>query len=445
MSKVTLIGAGSVLWTPKILGDFYVMASQPIDEICLMDINPDALEPVIALAELMEKKTGKKFKLTTETELERSVQSSSFVVVSIAAGGLKAMESDLSIPEDFGVLATVGDTVGPSGHSRLLRNAPVFLDMARRIEKVSPHIWFINVSNPLTALTRLINQQTSLKTLGLCSGILNHIWILKDLLGFDEFEDVDFTVGGIDHCSWFLKLIIKNKDIYPELRRLSLKEMESRVSFLLSKDEWANLDSLTAGFTLFKTLGYLPAISDRHLCEFFPFFISSKENLSKYNIKRTSINHRQLWGNNAKKVIKEILKGDRELMLSKSRDIVVDVINSLAGAGDIETTINYPNEGQIENLPAGSVVETKGHIRFNQIVPEYIGSLPEQLLSIIQPHIVRQELVLRASMEGSRSLFKAALVSDPNIKELEGIDELIELLLEANKDYLPQFFDQECL
>ena len=48
-------------------------------------------------------------------------------------------------------------------------------------------------------------------------------------------------------------------------------------------------------------------------------------------------------------------------------------------------------------------------------------------------------------MEGSRSLFKAALISDPNIKELEGIDELIELLLEANKDYLPQFFDQECL
>ena len=46
--KATLVGAGSVLWSPKILTDFHAVPDQAIDEICLMDINPEALEPIAA-------------------------------------------------------------------------------------------------------------------------------------------------------------------------------------------------------------------------------------------------------------------------------------------------------------------------------------------------------------------------------------------------------------
>jgi alpha-galactosidase len=404
-----------------------------------MDINPAALEPIVALTERMEKQTGRRFKITSETDLQKAACDADYIVISIAVGGLKAMEQDLKIPEAFGMMATVGDTVGPSGMSRLLRNAPVFLDLAQKIEEAAPGAWVINISNPLTALTRLISQRTKLKTLGLCSGIINHLWILKDLLGFEDLSQINFTVAGIDHCSWFLKLRVQNEDIYPRLRRLSVDELKRQSSFGHSRDEWSNLDSLAAGFTLFENLGYLPAISDRHLGEFFPFFISSLKKLKQFQMKRTTIQHRLEWGKQARKKLQEIIEGHIDLNLVKTRDIVVDVINALEGAGTIRTTVNYPNQGQIVNLPPGSIVETCATIRKGEIIPEEVGVLPPQLQTIVYPHIIRQELVLQAALKGSKELFTAALVSDPTVQDPTTLPELVDRLLQGNSAHLPRF------
>ncbi len=38
-------------------------------------------------------------------------------MVTISTGGLQAMATDLSIPEEYGIYQTVGDTVGPGGLS----------------------------------------------------------------------------------------------------------------------------------------------------------------------------------------------------------------------------------------------------------------------------------------------------------------------------------------
>ncbi len=438
MSRVCLVGAGSVLWAPKILGDFYVADSQPIEQICLMDINPEALDPILALTKLMETKTGRRFKIAAENNLEKAVEGADFIVISISVGGLKAMERDLVISEEHGILATVGDTVGPAGLSRLLRSVPAFLDLAKRIERIAPDAWLINVSNPLTPLTYLISQETALRTVGLCSGIINHLWILKDLLGFEALSELDFAVGGIDHCSWFLDLKVRGRDIYPELRQRTVEELENQASFRYSRDEWANIDSLTAGFRLFRAFGFLPAISDRHLCEFFPFFINRHETLKHYNIKRTTIGHRLEWGKNARADLQGILSGKKVLPLFKSREIVVDVINALAGAGAIRTTINYPNEGQIENLPKGSVVETTGEIFADQIKPDPTGLLPPQLLPAVYPHIVRQELATEAAKTGSPELFIAALTTDPTVQDLSNVQTLADQVLDANREFLPQ-------
>ena len=439
MSKVTLIGAGSVLWSPKVLGDFFVIPEQPIEEICLMDIAIERLEPIAALAQMMSDQTGRKFRITKENDLERAVEGADYVVTAIAPGGLAAMEKDLLIPERYGIYPTVGDTVGPSGFSRLLRNVPVFLDIAHRVERVAPEAWFINISNPLTAITKLIATQSSLRTLGLCSGIVNHIWILKDLLRFENFSEVSFQVGGVDHCSWFLSLEVRGEDVYPRLRAMSLENLDEQASLGHSKDEWAGLDSLKAGFVLFKRLGYLPAISDRHVGEFFPFFVRSEEKLRRYTMKRTHIAHRIGWGKNAQAKLDAILAGEEDLVLSKTRDIVVDVINALAGAGKITTTINYQNEGQIGNLPKGSIVETLGTVDTNVVTPLPVGSLPDPITAIVLPHVVREEIALEAALKGSRELLVSALASDPSVQDLDSIPEMVDDLILENRDFLPQF------
>ena len=208
---------------------------------------------------------------------------------------------------------------------------------------------------------------------------------------------------------------------------------------LQSKDEWAKLVSVTAGFTLFKGLGYLPAISDRHLGEFFPFFLSSEEDLRRYHMKRTSVADRRQWNEAAKSKLSAILAGEQELTLQKTRDIVVDVINALAGAGPVTTTVNYPNEGQIDNAPRGAVVETVGRIEKDRVTPLPAGPLPPQLAAVVLPHVLRHDAALAAALEGSRDLFVAALLSDPTTPRLETVGPMADELIEANRDLLPQF------
>ena len=53
----------------------------------------------------------------------------------------------------FHVLTT-GDTVGPSGLSQALRIIPIFVDIARDMEKYCPDAFLLNHSNPMSAICR---------------------------------------------------------------------------------------------------------------------------------------------------------------------------------------------------------------------------------------------------------------------------------------------------
>ena len=60
------------------------------------------------------------------------------------------MRHDLEIPERYGIRQSVGDTVGPGGVMRALRNIPVFVDIARDMEELCPDAWLLNLTNPMT-------------------------------------------------------------------------------------------------------------------------------------------------------------------------------------------------------------------------------------------------------------------------------------------------------
>ncbi len=77
------------------------------------------------------------------------------------------MRFDIEIPEKYGIWYTVGDTVGPGGWSRAARNIPVFNDLAAKMKKYCPDAWLINVTNPLTVLTRLPQRDFGIKTIGM--------------------------------------------------------------------------------------------------------------------------------------------------------------------------------------------------------------------------------------------------------------------------------------
>ena len=72
----------------------------------------------------------------------------------------------------------------------------------------------------------------------------------------------------------------------------------------------------------------------------------------------------------------------------------------------------------------------------------YVGGLPKGVIATLQHRIVQQELTVDAALTGDRSTALQALLADPMIPSIEVAENLLDDLLKAHADYLPQFKTQ---
>ncbi|HET7269942.1 MAG TPA: hypothetical protein VFI90_02535, partial [Rubrobacter sp.] len=142
--KVAFVGGGSYQWGPKIILDIALNEELRGGRLVLNDINAEALDDMFAWGTKALDLADADLKLEKTLRLEEALGGADFVVLSISTGGLDATALDLEIPARHGVVQTVGDTVGPGGHFRALRNIPVVVEIARAMEKACPDAVLLN-------------------------------------------------------------------------------------------------------------------------------------------------------------------------------------------------------------------------------------------------------------------------------------------------------------
>ena len=181
--QITIIGGGSYQWTPELLADLLGTESLRGAHYVLEDIDPAPLEKMEALGRLVDEALGAKATFATTTDQRRALDGADFVIVTISTGGFDSMAVDLDVPARYGIRQSVGDTVGPGGINRSLRNIPVLVGVAEDMGKVCPDAWLLNITNPMTCLTRAVCRQTAVKTVGLCHEVGNWSMDLAIALG----------------------------------------------------------------------------------------------------------------------------------------------------------------------------------------------------------------------------------------------------------------------
>jgi len=444
--KITLVGGGSYGWTPALLGN--LIGSRHLDgaHVVLHDLNPEPLSLTYRLALKYKDLTATSLTFEQTTDQAAALEGADYVIVTISTGGLRTMRVDLEVPEKYGIFQTVGDTAGPGGLSRALRNVPVFLGLARAMEKRCPDAWMLNVSNPLCALTRVVTKESAVKAVGLCHGVLG---VARQYAAFfgAELSDCAYVNTGIDHCSWFTEFRVKGRPAQQFLLEMGVESWLLKPPPEAKQDAvFAKLYDLRCGLMLWRALGALPAIGDRHMVEFFPTFLRGRGNVEHYGLVRTSIADREHYYARARARIERLLSGEERLVVREATDVVGarqsdDVaawIAALEGKCVIEDNLNSPNIGQIPELPAGAIVETRGVLDGTGCRP-LASPLPKPLLPVILPQVMREELTVEAAVEGSKEKALAALASDPLVDGIETARPMLEEMLAANRDWLPQF------
>ena len=438
--KIVMVGGGSYNWCPKLLRDIMLTPEMEGSEIVLLDPKLSAAEEVKAAGQAMARRWGKRYRIRATRSEPAAFRGADFVIITISTGDLAMMAHDLAVPEKYGIFQTVGDTVGPGGWSRSLRNVPVFVHLTGQIEKYAPRAAVLNYTNPLAVLTGVISTVSSLRNVGLCHGVFGTYQLLQKLFGVKE-SDLAVRFGGVNHFFWVLDFTVKGRPGYPLLkRRLAGRSLDEALAGGQT-DEMGFHSHHKLLDELYRQYGYLTYAGDRHTCEFLPGYLTPRPSaLKRFNLVRTSVKQRYANRARARKWTLALAKGKTEPG-PRSRETAVDIMMAMSRGKSFCDVVNTPNVGQIDNLPRRAVVETLGLVDDLGFRAIAAGCVPDVLEPLLVPHCLCQKMTLKAALEGDRELALKALMIDPICAHLapSEIRRMGLELMSATRKWLPQF------
>jgi alpha-galactosidase/6-phospho-beta-glucosidase family protein len=448
VTQVTIIGGGSYQWTPELLADLFGTPSLQGVHVVLEDIDPVPLAQMEPLAKKVSDALDAKATVATTTDQKAALEGADFVIVTISTGGFASMTYDLDIPIRYGIHQSVGDSVGPGGINRALRNIPILVDIARDMEEVCPDAWLLNITNPMTTLTRSVCRETTIKTVGLCHEVGN--WCMDLAIALKKpHTSVRPTVAGVNHFPVVTALDVDGEDGFAILHDLieelgGLKALAPRPgrpeAEPFSREDFAQRHLLT--LTLFDQWGAIAAAGDRHLAEFLPSVLTQESGWGgNFNIELTSIAKRQAHQDGYIADVGAWLAGTKDLQTWQSGELPAPVIDSLLTGERRELPVNIPNEGQAPDLPDEVVVESMCVVGAKGIHGRDQARLPAPFAEVVRRHVAVQELTVEAALSGDRKLASAAFALDPlaGRGDLEATESMIDALLDATSSWLPQF------
>src|SRR5579859_5754548 len=172
MSKITFIGAGSVVFTRNLCSDILLTPALQDSTITLMDIDATRLERSRKLVQALIDKRGLKACVEATMDRREAVKGARYVITTFQQGGLDAYAMDIDIPAKYGVGQCVGDTLGPGGIFRGLRTIPVLLDLCREMDELCPaDALLINYSNPMAINCWAVAAGAGRPHVGLCHSV----------------------------------------------------------------------------------------------------------------------------------------------------------------------------------------------------------------------------------------------------------------------------------
>ncbi|MFH0938294.1 MAG: alpha-glucosidase/alpha-galactosidase [Planctomycetota bacterium] len=445
--KICYIGGGSVAWAHKLMGDLALC--QTINgEVRLYDVVPER-------ARLNEKYGQKVFQLPqvkskwrwrAVTRLSDALKGADFVFLSITPGQLETMAREIEICERYGLWHPVGDTIGPAGLMRCLRTARLYAGFARAVMAHAPKAWVINYTNPMTVCTRAVYAvEPQIKAFGCCHEVFGTQELLAKIV--EKYlhvpppsrREIKCNVTGINHFTWLTKTTWKGMDLKPLWQRFFREEasVQPRYTWDQIKEHGVCHSFYCIAAALSLRHDALAAAGDRHLAEFAPGFLISKDDLHRWGICLTPVREYRITNfNNRVNSIRQVIAGKETLNIKQSDEEAIPQLLAILGVADLKTNVNLPNVGQIPDLPRGAIVETNAYFSRDSVIPLTAGETPRTLLPLLATHVANQEQIVQAALTKDSDLALAVITNDPlNRLPFDKTAEMFRELMAATKPW----------
>ena len=423
MPNIAIIGAGSVVFTRRLVGDLLSFPALEGSHLSLMDVDEQRLALIGRLVEKMVRDSEVAATVDTTLDRRRALDGADYVITTIRVGDRD--DVDRGIPQRFGVDQAVGDTIGPGGVIKGLRTVPVLLEVCRDMEELCPQAWLLNYTNPMAIACWAISDATSTRTVGLCHSVQNTAHRLAEYIGAPP-EDISHWTAGINHMAWFLRFERDGHDAYPELRA--------------SMDDQRNYARDSVRFEVMRQFGYFVSESSRHMSEYTPYFRGASARMEDFNLAPFDVDarEREQRGEAHYASIQRELESDAPLRPVRTNEYAAYIIDSMETGTTRVVNVNVRNEGLIANLPEGCCVEVPCVVDRLGVHPCHVGELPAQCAALIQTNVNVQRLAVKAILESDREAAVHAVMLDPltsSILSLADIRAMVEEMFAAQPDY----------
>lgn len=425
--KFVLVGAGSSVFTMRLTGDILAEPSIRGGEIALVDIDPFALSRAERGVRALVAHAGKPIAITAHPDVKAALPEADFVILTYAIGGYAAWKRDIEISTRFGAYQSVGDTIGPGGIIRILRTIPFTMEIAHEMERVCPDAYIINYANPEGAQCLAIQKYSKIRSFGLCHGTPDTARELAGKVFRVDPDRLAYEAAGVNHLTWFTRLRIDGKDVYPGLRA-ALRDSGYDKKEPISAD-------------LLDIFGLYPAPGDRHVSEFFSAFLRDRVMKERdYEWKNNDFIAVDAWRAEGERKLDAALAGGPELaeFMSGSGETAARFIRSLATGEVTLEMVNVINEGFIDNLSRDIIVELPTFVDQFGLHPQHVGALPAGIAAKCEALGREYNLAVAAAVRRDRQLARQAMYLDPIAANTDDPDGLLNALIEANLDLLPE-------
>ena len=432
-TKIVFIGAASASFGPAMIHDALLTPELRGSTFWLVDVDGERLEMMAAYARRLNELLGTGLKIKHTTERAEALPGGEFVIIAVAVRRNERWRLDFQIPLRHGIRQVLGENGGPGGLFHCMRNIPIVLDICHDIEELCPGALVLNFTNPEGRICLAATRYTGLQFVGLCHGIGMAQVAWGQVLDLPP-DRVDLKAAGLNPFTWVLdaRHADSGQDLYPAFReKLAQKGLE-KVRF----SPGYAFDIRLSRY-LMATYGLWPSCSDDHIGEYLSYAWEYC-GLEGYDFDAADAWAAELWGR-----LRQYAAGQEPvdgLLQHRSGERAVPIIvGVLENTHQYELAVNVPNTGFISNLPAWAVVEVPATVDATGVHGLNLGPLPEPIAAMCRTQIAVQDRAIEAAVHGDRTAALQSLLLDPVVDSVSQAEAILEEMLEAHREFLPQF------
>ncbi len=428
--KITVIGGGST-YTPELVNGFLErVATLPITELWLMDIDKERLDIVGGFAQRMVKAKGEPFKVILSTNQREAIAGASYVTTQLRVGMMPARRGDEYLGLRHGLIGQ--ETTGVGGMAKALRTIPVILSIAKDIREVAPNALLANFTNPAGLVTEALSRYApDIPAVGVCN-----VGITAKMMILDELEKVtgnkidaaraNLNTLGLNHLTWHRGFTLDGEEMWPIIFPFFVESLKKE-----TEPEW-DLKTI-------ESLGMIP----NYYLQYFYYTAHKFEEQKKWPPSRAEAVMeiekdllRDYADPNLTEPPAELMKRGGAYYSTLATQLINAHYNDL---GQVHV-VNVRNDGAVKEWPADWVLELPAQVDADGIHPLPADPLPATCFGLISQIKMYELLTVEAAVHGDKNSMYQALLTHPLGPSADKVEAVMEDMLETNKQWLPQFF-----